>query len=155
MASYDAAGTCAIVLLADTFISEGMLHDVLVAAGAIDFSIDTPPKEDPRQWLTDKMTSIWASVANSNLNYFCAGTQPAVSHSASRIAAESFVIDNGSSLTCTDDSIASTLRCVAVDGILRRSTVENYTGYPPECQANAYHLWVQDIWDINCPIDVF
>ena len=154
-ASYDAAGTCDIVLFADTFISEGILHDVLVGAGAIDVSIDTPPKENPRQWLTDKMTSIWASVAKSNLKYFCAGSQPVVPHSASRIAAESFVIDNASSLPCMDKPFSSSIRCGAIDGILRRLPIENYTGYPPEYQANAYHLWMRDIWDIDCPIDVF
>ena len=154
-ASYDGAGTCDIVLFADTFTSEGMLHDVLVGAGAINFSIDTPPKESPRQWLTDKMTYIWASLAKSNLKYFCAGTQPVVPHSAARIAAESFVIDNASSLPCMDESFSSTLKCVSVDGISRRQTVENYTGYPPEHQTNAYHLWMQDIWHIDAPIDVF
>jgi hypothetical protein len=143
------------VLFADKFVSEGMLHDVLVAAGATDFSIETPPKESPRRWLTEKMTSIWDAVAKSRLKYYCTGNQPDAPSTAARRAAESFVIYNTSRLRDTSGSFASNLRCIAADGDMTRPTQDNYMGYPPECQYEAYQLWMQDTWRFDCPIDVF
>ena len=154
-ASYDVNGTCDIVLFADTFVSESTLHDVLVDAGATDCSIDTPPSDSPRRWLNDKMMAIWDAVAKSKLRYFCTGNQPDASHASARRAAKSFVIHNASSLHTMDDAFSSKLSCVASDGDLTMPPRDNYMGYPPEYQANAYHLWMRDIWDIDCPIDVF
>ena len=154
-ASYDAKGTCDIVLFAANFVSEGMLHDVLVDAGATNFSVETPPKESPRRWLTEKMTSIWDAVAKSGLKYYCTGNQPDAPNTAARRAAESFVIYHTSKLRDTTDSFASKLSCIALDGDMTRPAKDNYMGYPPECQYNAYQLWMQDIWHDECPNEIF
>ena len=154
-ASYDAFGTCNIVLFADTFISESMVQDVLVDAGAIVFSVETPPKDSPRRWINEKLISIWDAVANSKLRYYCTGNQPDAVHPSARQAAERFVINSSSRLQTLDKTFSSKISCVTTDGNLTSDPRENFVGYPPEYQANAYHLWMQDIWDIECPIDVF
>ena len=154
-ASYVVDGTCDIVLCADTFISESTLHDVLVDAGATDCSIDTPPRDSPRRWLNNKMMAIWDAVAKTKLRYFCTGNQHDAAHVSARHAAESFVIQNASSLPTMDDAFTSKLSCIALDGDhVTMYTQENYMGYPPECQYEAYQLWMQDTWRFECPFDV-
>ena len=156
-ASYDEEGTCDIVLFADKFVSEGVVHDVLVDAGATTFSVETPPKESPRRWLAEKMMSIWNAVADSGLKYYCSGNQPDAPCTAVKRAAESFVIYHTSRLRDTTDAFASKLSCIALDGDMTRPTQKNYVGYPPECQYDAYRLGMQDIWRFisSSPINRF
>ena len=154
-ASYDVYGTCDIVLLADSFISESMVQDVLVDAGATNVSVEAPPKDSPCRWINEKLISIWDAAANSKLRYYCTGNQPDAAHPSARRAAERYVINNASRAQSIDRTFSSKISCVAADGNLTSAPRENFVGYPPEYQANAYNLWMQDIWDIDVPIDVF
>jgi hypothetical protein len=137
--------TCDVVLLTDVFISESMLHDILVDAGATSITIETPPHDNPRWWLADKMSDIWDSVANNKLRYYHMGKASEDPENIMAITAQNWVIQNASSIQ-DSDSFASELNGFALECNMTKKTRENHLWVPPEFQLGAYQLWLQAAW---------
>ena len=146
---------CEIILFADAFISEGMLHDILVDAGATSISIETPPQDCARWWLMAKMTSIWDDVANSKLKYYHTGIPVEGSNQIVRDAAAKWIQTNKAGLQNYDTSasFSSKLDCFALDDDIATRDKCFYMGLPPEDQIEAFKLWMKHIWGTDCPIE--
>jgi hypothetical protein len=133
-----------------------MLHDVLVDAGATDFIIENPPKENPRWWLANKLMSIWDGVADFNLNYYHTGIPIEKPFTVTGTAAENWFRKNAARLRKNDScgSFLPGLKCFANDEDITKQEPDWIT-LPPDEQISAFKGWMQHIWGDECPIEAF
>ena len=57
----------------DSFISEGILLDLLTEAGAASIVIELPVLEDKRKWLSTALANVWDMVDSTGCEYYSFG----------------------------------------------------------------------------------